>query len=160
MALSNGERTIQDLEVMMYELWDSFFSDVPRKNLVLIHFGKYSARRLGSIKWATKRSKIKYLMKDKEEELKFQDDPRVSIITITRFFASLSVPELIPRMTIAHEMVHYAHGFHSPLPQLYDNPHRGNIVNKELIKRGMGSQLAEAEEWLKQNWAIHIRMKK
>lgn len=144
-----GEPSMEDL---LYYLWEEHFDDVPRKNLVLILFGKYSIRRLGSIKWAQKNTRVKGRLKGLEELHQVQDDPRISVITLTRYFAHEIVPEYIVKMTIAHEMVHYAHGFHSPLPKLYTHPHRGNIVNKELMKRGLSEELDLSEKWLKENW--------
>lgn len=140
------------LEERMYYLWDNYFADVPRKNYVLIKFGKASRRQLGSIKWANRNSKIKKLLNKKQEEWEIQDDPRISIITVTKHFKHPDVPTEVIDMTIAHEMVHYTHGFHSPLPKLFRHPHKGNIVNKELIARGLGSQLERTETWLKNNW--------
>ena len=51
------------LENLLYELWEEYFPDVPRKNFVIIKFGKYSKRQLGSIKKANEKTKIKRLMK-------------------------------------------------------------------------------------------------
>ncbi len=151
------KRTNEYLEESMYKLWDENFSDIPRKNLVLIHFGKFSIQRLGSIKWADKRSKIKSLLNNKKDYLGVDDDKRITVITITRYFEELYVPEFVIDATIAHELVHYAHGFHSPLRQIYDKPHQGNIVKKELISRGLGCQIAEADEWLKKKWINFIK---
>jgi hypothetical protein len=151
------ERTNEQAEDMLYDIWEEYFPDVPRKNLVLVHFGRYSKRRLGSIKWANKNTRIKYLLKEKLDDYKAQDDERISVITLTKYYQDPDVPENVVRMTIAHELVHYAHGFHSPLPKLYKHPHRGNVVNKELITRGLEKELNEAEEWLKDNWNKFVR---
>lgn len=140
------------LEEKLYDLWEEHFADVPRKNLVLIKFGKGSRRQLGSIKWATNRSKITGMLKKKKEEWEIQDDKRVSIITITNLYKDLFVPETVVLATIAHEMAHYTHGFHSPLPQIYDHPHRGNVIQKEMYKRGLKDIYDSSEIWLKNNW--------
>lgn len=145
-------------ESILYDLWEDHFEDVPRKNLVLVLFGRYSVRRLGSIKWVTGRTKVKSLLKSKQDLHKVQDDPRVSVITLTKYFTHGEIPDQIVKMTVAHEMVHYAHGFHSPLPKLYEHPHRGNIVNKELIKRGLKNELEYSEVWLKDNWYKTVRL--
>ena len=145
------------LEDYMYDLWDDHFADVPRPNLVLIHFGRHSRRQLGCIRWASSRSKVKALLKEKHEELEVQDHKKVSIITMTRYFMYDLIPDNVVKMTIAHEMVHYAHGFNSPLPQLFKDPHRGNIVNKELIMRGLEEELNEAESWIHENWVRTLR---
>lgn len=136
----------------MYYIWEEYFADVPRKNLVIIKFGKYSKRRLGSIKWVDRSSKIKGVYLKHEKEHQTQDDKRISLITITRYFQDDLVPVDVIDATVGHELVHYAHGFHSPLPKLYHHPHRGGIVNKEMVNRGMAELLEFSENWLKQNW--------
>lgn len=150
-------RTEQYLEETLFRLWDNYFTDIPRKNLVLIHYGKRSTRRLGSIKWADRRSRIKTLLKRKQELIGIDDDDRITLITITRCFQDKSIPDIVVDMTIAHELVHYAHGFHSPLPQLFEKPHQGSIVKKELIKRGLSNELKIAEKWLKDNWFNYVK---
>lgn len=140
------------LEEIMYDLWDDHFCDVPRKNFVLIQFGKYSRRQLGSIKLASKRTKIKTLLKKKKDEYLAQDDGSISVITLTKYFENEIVPDFVVKATIAHEMCHYAHGFSSPLEQRFEKPHQGNIINKELEQRGLNDLQVEADIWLKKNW--------
>lgn len=140
------------LEEMLYELWENHFCDVPRQNLVVIKFGKYSKRQLGSIKLAREGTKIKGLMKKREDELHAQDIQSVTVITITRYFQHDIVPEFIIRSTIAHELCHYTHGFHSPLQKQFDHPHQGNVINKELAKRDLLEEQLKADIWLKENW--------
>ena len=140
------------LENILYDLWDNHFCDVPRKNLVVIKFGKYSKRQLGSIKLANRYTKIKGLMKKIREELEVQDEKSVTVITVTRYFQNEIVPEYVIRATIAHELCHYTHGFQSPLEKRFDHPHRGNVIKKELAKRDLLDQEKEAEKWLKENW--------
>jgi hypothetical protein len=145
------------LEEQLYDIWENHFADVPRKNYVVIKFGKYSRRQLGSIKWASKRTKIKGLLNKIKEDIKSQDDKRVTVITITKYFQHEEVPDEVVRQTIAHELVHYTHGFHSPLKQIYKHPHRGRIVEKELHKRGLQDTFQFSEEWLKKNWLKTLR---
>jgi len=140
------------LENLLYDLWDNHFCDVPRKNLVVIKFGKYSKRQLGSIKLANKYTKIKGLMRKRKEELEVQDEKSVTVITVTRYFQNEIVPEFVIRATIAHELCHYTHGFQSPLEKRFDHPHRGNVIKKELAKRDLLDQEKETEKWLKENW--------
>lgn len=140
------------LEEMLYELWENHFCDVPRQNLVVIKFGKYSKRQLGSIKLAREGTKIKGLMKKREDELHAQDIQSVTVITITRYFQHDIVPEFIIRSIIAHELCHYTHGFHSPLQKQFDHPHQGNVINKELAKRDLLEEQVKADIWLKENW--------
>ena len=148
------------LEEKLYSIWEDHFADVPRKNLVLIKFGKGSKRQLGSIKWANSNSKIKSALKKLKEDWQIADDKRISIITITKHFQDPAIPDFIPIATIAHELVHYTHGFHSPLPQIVDHPHRGNIVKKELTRRGLGDVYLNSEKWLKANWVNYLKAHK
>ena len=94
------------LENILYDLWDNNFCDVPRKNLVVIKFGKYSKRQLGSIKLANRYTKIKRKKKKRREELEVQDEKSVTVITVTRYFQNEIVPEYVIRATIAHELCH------------------------------------------------------
>lgn len=147
-----GMRDNSFLEDILYDLWDNFFCDVPRKNLVLIKFGRYSKRQLGSIKLANKRTKIKGLLEKKKEEFDIQDIKSISVITVTRYFQEDVVPEFVVRATVAHELCHYTHGFSSPLEKLFEKPHQGNIVLKELKKRGLLENQRDADVWLRENW--------
>lgn len=141
------------LEQKMYDLWEEHFADVPRKNLVIIKFGRNSSRQLGSIKWADKRTRgIRNFMKGHD----IQDDKRISIITITSKFKDENVPEDIVKATIAHEMCHYAHGFNSPLKQIYNHPHKGGVIRKEFERRGLGKLHKFSKKWLKENWRKYV----
>ena len=140
------------LENILWDLWDNNFCDVPRKNLVIIKFGKFSKRQLGSIKLANGRTKIKSLIRKKEDELNVQDDKSITVVTVTRFFQKDVVPEFVVRATIAHELCHYTHGFQSPLEKKFDKPHQGNIINKELAKRDLLEEQTAADKWLKDYW--------
>ncbi|MBN1618504.1 hypothetical protein JW887_04125 [Candidatus Dojkabacteria bacterium] len=153
------KRTNAWLEYQMFEIWENHFADVPRKNLVIIKFGKSSKRQLGSIKWAKDNTGIKSIMKKKSMQAlhKIQDDKRITVITITKHFQSLEVPDYVVQSTIAHEMCHYTHGFNSPLNQLYDFPHQGGIIHRELTKRGLGLIHTKAKRWIKTNWVNFIK---
>jgi len=140
------------LENLMYDLWEENFSDIPRRNLVLIKFGKYSKRQLGSIKLANEYTKIKSLLKKNKDDYEAQDDKRVTVITMTKYFQNELVPEYVVSATIAHELCHYAHGFSSPLEKRFEKPHQGNVINKELAKRGLLESQRAADLWLKDHW--------
>lgn len=148
------------LENLLYELWENHFCDIPRRNLVLIKYGKYSRRQLGSIKLANQGTKIKGLLKKRIKDYEVQDDKSITVITITRYFQDEIIPEPIVRATIAHELCHYAHGFSSPLQKRFKNPHQGNIINKELAKRGLLEEQEAADKWLKDNWVDIVYSKK
>lgn len=138
----------------LYYIWENYFADIPRKNLVLIKFGRSSKSQLGSIKWATNRTRIKGLMKkrDLREFYEAQDDKRITVITITQKFKHLEIPEYVVDSTIAHELCHYVHGFSSPLEQRFKNPHKGGVIRKELAGRGFEKTHKMAKKWLKENW--------
>ena len=63
------------------------------------------------------------------------------------------IPEYIVDITLAHELVHYSHGFNSPLERRHKHPHQGNIVNKELVQRGFGHMLRKEKEFVKNEWS-------
>jgi hypothetical protein len=140
------------LEQLMYELWDDHFNDIPRKNFVLIKFGKKAKRQLGSIKWVRGSTKVKTLLRKRNGEFEHQDDKRITLITITALFKNRRVPEYIVKSTIAHEMIHYAHGFFSPLKQLYNHPHQGGLIRNEMQKRGLLLIYRKSKKWLKEKW--------
>lgn len=129
-------------------IWQRYFPDVEQKNSVLIRFGRKSKTRLGSIGmngWQGKNRAKVYRSRNTASE-------GSSVITITGYFEDPAVPEYVIDATVGHELVHYAHGFHSPYPQLYRYPHQGRIVDLELRKRGMGEILRKQQLWLKQEW--------
>ncbi len=149
-----NKRTNKWLIERLYYIWENYFADVPRKNLVLIKFGRNSNRQLGSIKWARKNTRIKGLMKSKklQEFYNSQDDKRITVITITKKFQDETIPDYVIDNTIAHEICHYVHGFSSPLKQQYRTPHQGGIIKRELSGRGFADTHKKAKKWIKDNW--------
>ncbi len=145
-------RNNEFLENILYDLWENHFCDIPRKNFVLIKYGKYSKRQLGSIKLANRNTKIKGLLRKKDDEYRSQDDKSITVITVTGYFKNESIPEFIVRATVAHELCHYAHGFNSPLEKRFQKPHQGSIIKKELALRGLLEDQIKADKWLKENW--------
>ncbi|MGI6423282.1 MAG: hypothetical protein ACOX0X_01500 [Candidatus Dojkabacteria bacterium] len=140
------------LENLLYDIWENNFSDIPRLNIVLIKYGKYSKRQLGSIKMIKERNIFKrYIQKLGLKRDSF-DNNSISLILITRYFTDPEVPEYVIRSTIAHELCHYAHGFNSPLKRMYRYPHQGGIIKKELAKRGLADIYKDSKKWLKSNW--------
>ena len=123
------------LEKKIKEIWGLYFVDIKRLNDINIHFGRKAKRRLASI-----RQKNRY-NKQSDTEIK-----------VTGYFKDERVPEFVVDVTIAHELCHYAHGFASPLPQFSKFPHRGDLVDNELITRGLGEELKNQEKWLENNW--------
>jgi len=116
-------------------LWQNYFADVPKLNTIHISFGRKAKRRLASIRQVSH--------KDKHSD---------TIIRVTAFYRDPEIPEYVVDATIAHELCHYAHGFASPLPQFSRLPHHGGLVDKELVKRGLGKILEMQQIWLKESW--------
>ncbi len=144
------ERNDEYLENRLEYIIRKYFNDIDFSNQVFIKFGKKSKRQLGCIRRKTVRGFFD-ILKSKV------DNP--SIITITGYFKDTNIPEYVLDATIAHELVHYSHGFQSPLKKIYNHPHRGNIVQKELFKRGFIKEHNIAEKWLKENWNTYIRQR-
>lgn len=111
------------------DIWTKHFPDVPQNNRVFIKFGRFAKLRLGSIK--------------------YKRDTKDTIITITPMFKSESVPKSVIDHTIAHELIHYAHGFSSPNPKLHKYPHAGGVIKKEMQVRGMEKQFWAYKDWMR-----------
>src|SRR6266542_4084920 len=116
-------RNQQWLEVLFESLWQDHFSDVSRPNQVVVKWGRMSRTRLGTI---TARGGFRPLT-----------NPEISEIRINPLLQHHEVPESVIRQTIAHEVAHYSHGFCSPHPRRFDHPHRGNVIEKELLRRNL-----------------------
>lgn len=123
------------LAEFMHSLWEKNFPDVKRKNNIIV---RWKGR------WKNKFGHIKRL-KNKDTE-----------IGINSWFKDKRVPEYIIELTLAHEIVHYMHGFQSPHPKLFRHPHQGGVVDKELKKRGYSVMLKEEKKWFKDVWLREI----
>lgn len=119
------------LKNKLESIWGNSFNDVMKKSNINIRFKGRWKNKFGHIK-----------------KLKSGD----SEIVINGYFKDNKVPDYIIDLTIAHELVHYYHGFNSPLPKLYKHPHKGGVVNKELKKRGFGDLLKLEKKWIKEEW--------
>lgn len=111
-------------------IWSQYFPDVTQNNPVHIKFGRYSKYRLGSIKLNRKNNR--------------------SYITITAMFKDLHIPQEVVDHTLAHELVHYAHGFSSKRARLHKYPHAGGVVQREMIQRGVGHLNKAYRAWVKE----------
>jgi len=118
------------------QIWNMLFPEVERKNNIIVRFKG---------KWRNKFGHIK-LLKDKTTE-----------IAINSHFKNLEIPEYIIDLTLAHELVHYMHGFNSPLEKRFRHPHKGNIVNRELVNRGFGSMLRLEKAFVRQKWPEFLK---
>ena len=118
------------LKNRLNEIWDLRFIDVPKVNQVNIRFKG---------KWKTKFGHIK--LKN-----------NVTEIVVNSLFKNEEVPQYIIDLTVAHELVHYSHGFQSPLERKFQYPHQGGIVNKELKRRGFRDALAMEKKIFRKEW--------
>lgn len=121
------------LQQLLDETWDKYFAEVPQDNIVRIEFGKRAKRQLGSIRLD-------------------RNDRSVSIITLNGLFRDPAIPEFIPQATLVHELIHYAHGFNSPLAQKQAHPHAGGVIRREYAERGLEQLYVRQKRWLKANW--------
>jgi len=134
------------LESKLDKIINNHFADVKISNNVRIKFGRKAVKRLGSIRRVEKRGIRGLLARNTDTE-----------ITLSGYFRDTEVPEYVLDAVIAHELCHYSHGFSSPLPQLYEHPHKGNIVEKEMKKRGLGPILIQHKKWIENQWFSYIR---
>ena len=119
------------LEKRFERLWQVLMPEIKKRNKVTIIFKG---------KWKNKFAHIKRLP-DKSTE-----------IAINSLFRHPTVPDFIIDTTIAHELIHYMHGFQSPYKKQFKYPHQGNIVNKELKRRGFNFLLELEKDWIKNKW--------
>ena len=110
-------------------IWDQYFSDTPQKNEVYIGFGRRAKYRFGSIR------------------LRLSDNS--THIKINGLFREPRIPVEIVDHTIAHELVHYTHGFSSLQPRLHRYPHRGGVIDRELNDRGLNRLVKFYHSWVK-----------
>ncbi len=122
-------------------VWQNHFQDVPIANQIHVSFGRRAKKRLGS----TRHEKVNQVSRTRIKLNGHYRDPRV--------------PEYVIDATLAHEICHYVHGFSSPLPQVFDHPHRGDVVEKEIIERGMKNKLILQRSWLEKNWNMIVEAK-
>ena len=126
------------LRQRLSEIWQLHFIDILKLNDINIKFKG---------KWKTKFGHIK--LKN-----------NITKIAINSLFKNEEVPQYIVDLTIAHELVHYAHGFQSPLERRFRYPHQGGIVNKELKKRGFKDALLLERKVFRKEWSeIYKRIK-
>jgi len=118
------------LESRFLQIWEFLFSDIDKKDKICIKWQGKWQNKFGHI---TKRL-------GKTE------------IAINSLFRSEKVPEYIIDLTIAHELVHYMHGFFSKHDKKHIDPHAGNVVDRELVRRGFGIMMKKEHEWVQKNW--------
>lgn len=122
----------RDPTLYLENIWNRYFSDVPRINQVDIAYCRPWKRRLGQIRMSL--------------------DSRISRIEVNSLLQFSPIPECVLITTIAHELAHYTHGFGSPLPRLYPYPHANHVVDRELEHRGLSETLRLCNAWIDQHW--------
>jgi hypothetical protein len=134
-------RTNQWLADYLQELYLDYFTDIPIPNKLVVRFGRKSRSRFGSI-----------IAKPEPITGKL-----VTYIAINHLFRDPEVPDYVIGATLLHEFTHYAHGFHSPLPRKHTHPHRGGVVDKEIISRGGKHLLEQQEAWIKHSYRDFLK---
>jgi hypothetical protein len=124
-------RNDQWLKEKLGIIWSDHYGDIKKTNVVTIKFSRRCMGRLGSIRLVNN---------------------TVSEIRINGVLKDKGIPEYVCDAVIAHELTHYVHGFGSKRPQLYKFPHRGGVVTREMISRGLGETHKEAKQWIDNNW--------
>ena len=81
---------------------------------------------------------------------------KISHIRVNGALADAGIPDFIIDEVIAHELVHYYHGFGSSRERFFKYPHRGGIVEMELQRRGAGHLRRSSKSWLESNWHDHL----
>lgn len=122
----------QHIDQYLAHIWQQYFSDIAYANEVQIAYRQPWKSRLGMIRMTL--------------------DSTRSFIGINALLLHRQVPEYLLLVTIAHELTHYAHGFGSPLPRLYQHPHANNVVNRELERRGLGEYVQRSDAWIDRHW--------
>lgn len=135
-------RDNQWLKDQLEQMWQRHFSDIERVTPIQIQFGRSAYRRLGSIVL-----KPGYAPKDKQ----------YAHIVISGILRDPSVPDYVPQQVIAHELVHYIHGFGSHLPRNLDHPHQGGVIVKEFRKRGLWELFRAYQSWMKIQWLPYLK---
>lgn len=129
--LTTPSRNDEWLKSRFEQIWNLLYSDVERLNTVHVRFKGRWKNKFGHITTT----------KNKDSE-----------IVVNGLLKNPKVPEYMIDITLAHEIAHYAHGFHSPHQKKYKHPHKGGVVTKELQKRGFSHMLRLEKDFLKKEW--------
>lgn len=122
----------KDLTGYLHFIWRTYFSDTPRVNEVHIAYSYPWKSRLGLIRLSL--------------------DNSITLIGINTLLQHPQVPDYVLLTTVAHELVHYKHGFGSPLPRRYKYPHANKVVDHELEAHNLGEPLCLCNEWIDRCW--------
>ena len=130
------------LDQQMHQLWQHHFSDILMVTPIKINFGRYAYRRLGSI-----------ILRPSGVIPEHQH----AHIVISAALADPRVPDIVVQQVIAHELVHYIHGFGSHLPRRLRHPHQGGVIAREFRRRGLWELFRAYQAWMKVNWVNYLR---
>jgi len=122
----------KDLTSYLHVIWTNYFFDTPCINEVHISYTYPWKSRLGLIRLSL--------------------DNTITFIGINTLLQHPYVPEYVLLTTVAHELVHYKHGFGSPLPRQYKHPHANKVVDRELEAHHLGKMLRSCNEWIDRYW--------
>ncbi len=134
-------RTNQWLEQQVQSIWASHFSDIDQVTPIRINFGRRTYRRLGSI-----------ILRPTNAPSQQQ----YAHIVISGLLADPQVPDYIIQQVIAHELVHYIHGFGSHLPRHLRHPHQGGVIVREFKRRGLWELFRVYQVWMKLSWQKYL----
>ncbi len=123
---------MRNLSAYLEAIWEQYFVDLPRVNVVQIGYCYPWKTRLGLIRLSL--------------------DQKTTFIGINALLQLQQIPEYVLITTIAHELTHYAHGFGSPLPRLCKHPHANGVVDRELERRHLGDYLCKCNTWIDEHW--------
>jgi hypothetical protein len=121
-----------DLTTYLRWIWQTYFADSPCINNLSIEYCYPWKARLGLIRLSL--------------------DATLTFIGVNTLLYMQQVPECVLITTIAHEIVHYIHGFGSPLAPRYRHPHANQVVERELEQRGLAESLLCCNEWIDKYW--------
>ena len=117
-------------------IWQDHFADVPRVNDLVTGFDFPWKWRLGRIRMSL--------------------DQRTTEITLNGLLDDPGVPHVVYVAILAHEIVHYAQGFGSPIDRQQRHAHAHGAVSSELHQRGLGHTETALERWGEEVWP-HFR---
>lgn len=153
-------RSMQWLENRFEYIYRKYFADIEAPNQIEIKWGRRSRRQLGCIKKEIIAPSLRAERSNLGLPRPFgsRNDTFKTIIVINSLFKDEAIPEFVIDAVIVHEMAHYAHGFNSPLPQKHANPHKGNVIRREFLLRGIGDLERQQQKWMKENWQKYLEL--
>jgi hypothetical protein len=130
------------LKNQMKHIWRDHFSDTQMVTPIEINFGRRAYRRLGSIMLRPPTA---------------PPGRQHSHIIISSALADPAIPDIVVQQVIAHELVHYIHGFGSHHPRKLKHPHQGGVILREFHHRGLWELYRAYQAWMKVNWLKYLR---